>query len=122
MTLGVSDLELSIEFYRDKLGFPVRLQLDDIIFFKLGELQLALYPWDELAEDATVESAGSGFRGVTLAHNVESYELVDSVLAEAITAGATLIKPAQRAAWGGYSGYFSDPDGHLWVVACLEGS
>ena len=122
MTLGVSDLELSIEFYRDKLGFPVRLQLDDIIFFKLGELQLALYPWDELAEDATVESAGSGFRGVTLAHNVESYELVDSVLAEAITAGATLVKPEQRAAWGGYSGYFSDPDGHLWVVACLEGS
>ena len=96
--------------------------MDDIIFFKLGELQLALYPWDELAEDATVESAGSGFRGVTLAHNVEFYELVDSVLAEAVTAGATLVKPAQRAAWGGYSGYFSDPDGHLWELSCLEGS
>ncbi len=122
MTLGVSDLERSIEFYRDKLGLPVRLQLDDIIFFKLGELQLALYPWDELAEHATVESAGSRFRGVTLARNVESYKLVDSVLAEAITAGATLVKPEQRAAWGGYSGYFSDPDGHLWEVACLEGS
>ncbi len=122
VTLGVSDLERSIEFYRDRLQFPVRLQLDDIIFFKLGELQLALYPWDSLAEDATVPSEGNGFRGVTLAHNVESYKRVDEVLQEAVEAGATLVKPGQRADWGGYSGYFADPDGHLWEVACLQGS
>ncbi len=83
---------------------------------------MALYPWDELAKDATVPESGSGFRGVTLAHNVDSPEEVDEVLEEAVAAGATLVKPGQRADWGGYSGYFADPDNHLWEVACLEGS
>ncbi len=122
ITLGVSDLQRSIEFYRDRLGFPVRLELDDIIFFELGDLQLALYPWDDLANDATVSAAGSGFRGVTLAHNVATCEEVDQVLNNAVECGATLIKPAQQADWGGYSGYFADPDGHLWEVACVAGS
>ena len=83
---------------------------------------MALHPWDELAKDATVPESGSGFRGVTLAHNVDSPEEVDEVLEEAVAAGATLVKPGQRADWGGYSGYFADPDNHLWEVACLEGS
>jgi len=78
---------------------------------------LALFPRDDLAHDAGVASAGSGFRAFTLAHNVASAAEVDSVLAEAVAAGATLVKPAVTASWGGYSGYFADPDGFLWEVA-----
>ncbi len=82
-----------------------------------GSTALALYPWDELAEDARVAADGSGFRGVTLAYNVGSPERVDEVLAEAERAGGEIVKPAQPTFWGGYGGYFADPDGHLWEVA-----
>ncbi|TMK96535.1 MAG: hypothetical protein E6G40_11325, partial [Actinobacteria bacterium] len=82
-----------------------------------GSTAFALYPWDLLAEDADVAADGRGFRGVTLAYNVRTEERVDEVLAEAKRAGGSIVKPARRAEWGGYSGYFADPDGHLWEVA-----
>jgi catechol 2,3-dioxygenase-like lactoylglutathione lyase family enzyme len=118
ITLGVSDLERSIAFYRDGLGLPQRDGPPSIAFFDLrGGAWLSLYPRKALAEDATVPAEGSGFSGITLAHNVRSREEADAVMAEALAAGATLVKPAQDVFWGGYSGYFADPDGHLWEVA-----
>jgi uncharacterized glyoxalase superfamily protein PhnB len=88
-----------------------------VAFFELNGTWLSLYPWNALAEDATVSQEGDGFRGITLAHVVASKEEVDHVLSQAIEAGGNLVKPAQDVFWGGYSGYFSDPDGHLWEVA-----
>jgi catechol 2,3-dioxygenase-like lactoylglutathione lyase family enzyme len=117
VTLGVRDFERAVRFYRDGLGWPMSsASAGDIAFFKLGPVILALYPWDKLAEDACVPAGGSGFRGVTLAHNVARREDVDAVLAQAVAAGATLMKPAQDVFWGGYSGYFADPEGQLWEV------
>ena len=83
----------------------------------MGGTMLSLYPRDTLAEDITVAPDGSGFPGFTLAHNVGSPELVDATLQEAVSAGATLIKPGQKVFWGGYSGYFADPDGFYWEIA-----
>ena len=117
ITLGVSDLEKSIGFYRDGLGLPVREGPANIAFFELNGTWLSLYPRESLAKDATVSAAGSGFQGFALAHNVSSEKDVDAVLAEAVDAGGELIKPAQKVEWGGYSGYFKDPDGFLWEVA-----
>jgi catechol 2,3-dioxygenase-like lactoylglutathione lyase family enzyme len=119
VTLGVDDLETAREFYEDGLGLPRYEWGDDgdVVFFETSGTWLALFPWDELAEDATVPPEGSGFRGFTLAHNVDSTEAVDRVLDEAEAAGATVVKPGQETFWGGYSGYFSDPDGFLWEVA-----
>jgi len=117
VTLGVSDLAGSTQFYRDGLGLPLRPGSEGIAFFETGGTWLALYPREALAADATVPADGAGFAGFTLAHNVRSREEVDALLAQAETAGATIIKPAQDADWGGYSGYFADPDGFLWEVA-----
>ncbi len=117
ITLGVSDLERSIVFYEHGLGLPRMPFEGEIAFFALSGAWLALYPWDALADDARVSEAGEGFRGVTLAHNAASKAEVDQVMAEAQKAGAIIVKPAQDVFWGGYSGYFSDPDGHLWEVA-----
>ena len=118
ITLGVADLDASIRFYRDGLGLPLNDGPDGIAFFATGSTMLSLYPRDKLAEDITLTSAeGSGFAGFALAHNVESPEAVDATLAEAVAAGATLIKPGQKVFWGGYSGYFADPDGFYWEVA-----
>ncbi len=117
VTLGVADLVRSREFY-ERLGWRrSSASSDAIIFFQAGGLALALYPRAELAKDANVASEGHGFPGLTLAYNVRTREEVDAVLVEAQKAGATLRKPAQEAFWGGYSGYFSDPDGFLWEVA-----
>jgi catechol 2,3-dioxygenase-like lactoylglutathione lyase family enzyme len=117
ITLGVSDFQRSVTFYRDGLGFPLsQASKDDVAFFRTGGIVLALYPFDKLAEDAHVPGEGSGFRGVTLAHNVRSREEVGEVLALAAGAGATITKPAQDTFWGGHGGYFADPDGHLWEV------
>ena len=91
-----------------------------IAFFELGKTWLALYPRDQLAADTTVSSEGSGFRGFTLSHNVGSPAGVDHVLAEVEAGGGRIVKPAQQADWGGYSGYFADPDGVLWEVAWNE--
>ena len=118
ITLGVADLDASIRFYRDGLGLPLNDSPDGIAFFATGSTMLSLYPRDKLAEDITLTSAeGSGFTGFALAHNVESPEAVDATLAEAVAAGATLVKPGQKVFWGGYSGYFTDPDGFYWEVA-----
>lgn len=118
VTLGVANLARSLQFYRDGLGWQLSTASEEgIAFFDLGGVGLALYPRELLAEDATVCADGSGFAGVTLAQNAQSRAEVDEVLAQAKQAGATIVKPAQQVFWGGYSGYFADPDGHLWEVA-----
>lgn len=119
VTLGVASLERAVAFYRDGLGLPLHGDEppEGIAFFEMQGTWLALFPRDKLAEDATVEAGGSGFSGITLAHNEPSPEAVDSVYAAAIAAGARAVKPPQPVFWGGYSGYFADPDGHLWEVA-----
>ena len=119
VTIGVEDINESIRFYRDGLGFPMRdREADsDVAFFTLEGTWLSVYPREKLAEDATVPDDGTGFSGVTLAHNVSSQDEVESVLAEAEAAGGRIVKPAQDSFWGGYSGYFADPDDHLWEVA-----
>ncbi|HXW84188.1 MAG TPA: VOC family protein [Candidatus Binataceae bacterium] len=119
ITLGVSDFATSLRFYREGLGFPTDKYNDGdgIAFFRLEGSWLAIYPLDKLAEDARASSAGSGFRGVTLSHNVKTREEVDQVVQLAVAAGAKLMKQPQSASWGGYSGYFADPDGHAWEVA-----
>ncbi|MFP8890828.1 VOC family protein [Natrialbaceae archaeon A-CW2] len=122
VTIGVEDLDEAIKFYRDGLGFPMqdREEDSDVAFFELEGTWLSLYPRDLLAEDATVSGDGTGFSGVTLAHNVPSKDEVESVLTEAEAAGGRIVKPAQDVFWGGYSGYFADLDGHLWEVAYPE--
>ncbi|HOI14797.1 MAG TPA: VOC family protein [Geobacteraceae bacterium] len=117
ITLGVADLKKSAEFYERGLGFPRMPFEGGAAFFILNGSWLALYPWNALAEDAAVNANGTGFRGITLAHVVSSKEEVREVLSQAVQSGGTLIKPAQDVFWGGYSGYFADPDGHLWEVA-----
>lgn len=117
ITLGVRNMAKAVTFYRDGLGFPQMESPPSVAFFTLNGSWLGLYGHDELAEDASVSAAGSGFKGFALAHNVASEAEVDQVLAQAVAAGATLTKPAQKTFWGGYSGYFQDPDGHLWEVA-----
>lgn len=116
VTLGVSDLERSRRFYEDGLGWQRGNADKDIAFYQINGAVLALYPRELLAADAQVPSEGSGFRGVTVAYNARTRDEVDAVLAEAGKAGARILKPAQDAFWGGYSGYFADPDGHLWEV------
>ena len=118
ITLGVADLQRAIAFYRDGLRLPKREEgSENIAFFDTSGTWLALYPREALAEDVQTASEGVGLRDFTLAHNVRSPEDVDRVLEEATAAGATLVKPGQSVFWGGYSGYFADPDGFLWEVA-----
>ncbi len=117
ITLGVSDLKRSVEFYRDGLHLPIaKSSSDEIAFFLTRGTLLALFPRDDLAADAAVAGEGSGFRSFTLAHNVARPEQVDQILKEAEGAGARIVKSAQTASWGGHSGYFADPDGFLWEV------
>lgn len=119
ITLGVSDIGKSLAFYRDGLGFPTHNYKpgDDNVMLRLYGSWLGLYPCDKLAEDAAVPRDGSGFRGFTLSHNVSSKLAADRAFQDAVAAGATPIKTPQDVSWGGYSGYFADPDGHLWEVA-----
>jgi uncharacterized protein len=117
VTLGVSELERSIVFYRDVLGLPVVHSGGDVCFFEMGRTWLALYPRPLLAADAGVPDSRPGFSGMTLAHNVRSAAEVDALLAGAARGGGRLVRPAHRAEWGGYTGYFADPDGFLWEVA-----
>jgi uncharacterized protein len=117
ITLGVKDLAVSVKFYESGLGFPRMASPPEVAFFTLNGSWLGLYGRRSLAEDATVPPEGSGFEGFTLAHNVASEEDVETVMRQAIAAGATRVKPAQKVFWGGYSGYFKDPDGHLWEIA-----
>ena len=117
ITLGVNDLPRALAFYRDGLGFPQMDSPPEVAFFTLAGCWLALYGRASLAEDAKVAAEGSGFPGFSIAHNVASPAEVDAVMAQAAQAGATLVKPAQPTLWGGYSGYFRDPEGYLWEVA-----
>lgn len=117
ITLGVRDMEQATRFYEQGLGLPRMPFEGGAAFFTLKGSWLSLYPWDALADDATVTTNGSGFQGITLAHVVSSKQEVRDVLNQAVKAGGKLIKPAQDVFWGGYSGYFADPDGHLWEVA-----
>lgn len=116
ITLGVADLARSLRFY-ESLGWRRANDHAEVVFFQAGGLVLGLFARAALAADAGLSEEGSGFRGIALAYNARSREEVDAVLAEATAAGAKLLKPAKDAFWGGYSGYFADPDGHLWEVA-----
>ncbi len=117
ITLGVQDLTRAVTFYEQGLGFPKMESPPEVAFFTLNGTWLGLYSREALADDAMVSAEGSGFGGFTLAHNVNSKTEVDQLLEEAVAAGAILVKPGQKVFWGGYSGYFKDPDGHLWEVA-----
>lgn len=117
ITLGVRDLAESIRFYEQGLGFPRMESPPEVAFFTLNGTWLGLYGRDALAEDANVSAEGKGFSGVTLSHNLASEVEVDQAMEQALAAGATLAKKPQNVFWGGYSGYFKDPDGHLWELA-----
>jgi catechol 2,3-dioxygenase-like lactoylglutathione lyase family enzyme len=117
VTLGVRDVRRAVAFYL-ALGFPPHRDTEgDHVMFRMDGTWLALFPRYLLAADATVPADGGGFSGVTLAHNVASKAAVDATLDEARRAGARVVKTGRDAEWGGYSGYFADPDGHLWEVA-----
>jgi len=116
ITLGVKELQTSIAFY-EKLGFPRMDSPPSVAFFTLNGTWLGLYGRDALAADANIPAGGNGFGGFTLSHNLKSEAEVNAVMAEATAAGAGIVKPAQKADWGGYHGYFKDPDGHLWEIA-----
>ena len=117
--IGVRDLKRSKQFYSEGLGCPIDKDFPAFVSFNLGDgsSALALYEWDALAGDAGVAKEGRGFRGFSLHYIVSSTKRVDEVLDQATRAGGKLVKPAQNAQWGGYFGYFSDPDGYLWKVA-----
>ena len=117
VTLGVTDLERATRFYADVLRLPQRPTPPVVAFFEMGRTWLALFPRHLLAADAGVPADGSGFPGFALAHNVRSPEEVDRLLEEAARGGGRIVKPGQRTDWGGYAGYFADPDGFLWEVA-----
>ena len=124
LTLAVADLDRALAFYRDGLGLPTRgivgTEFEDgaVAFFPLqGGLTLALYPRQSLAKDANVPAGSPSACELSLGHLVASREEVDAVMAQAMRAGARVTDPARDRFWGGYSGYFQDPDGHLWEVA-----
>ena len=124
ITLGVSDLERSVAFYRDGLGLPTdgiigqEFEHGAVAFFPLaGGLRLALWAQADLAFDTGLQAAPVSPTGFALAHNVLRRSEVDAVMAAAGRAGASVVKPAQDTFYGGYAGYFQDPDGHLWEVA-----
>ncbi|MGE0627120.1 MAG: VOC family protein [Hyphomicrobiaceae bacterium] len=117
ITLGVADVGRARRFY-EALGFKASAASQpDVTFFEAGGVILALFGRSSLADDASLADSEPGFSGIALAHNCRSEAEVDAVLAEAVAAGGRLLKPAQKVFWGGYLGYFADPDGHLWEVA-----
>ena len=124
VTLGVSDMRASIAFY-EALGFVRKMQAtgEAVAFFDTGGTVIALFPWDQLARDATLpdQPRPQTFRGTTLAWNCGSVAEVDTVLDFAISCGASLLKPAHKTDYGGYSGYFGDPDNHPWEVVVAPG-
>lgn len=124
LTLGVSELQRSLAFYRDGLGLPtegvIGQEFEDgaVVFFHMNDdLILALYPTASLSKDAKVDATQARLGAVSIGHVVDSRSEVDAVMAQAIGAGAVVTDPAHDRFWGGYSGYFHDPDGHLWEIA-----
>ncbi|ATP28190.1 VOC family protein [Chromobacterium violaceum] len=124
LTLGVDDLERALAFYRDGLGLPgegivgAEFEHGAVAFFELeGGLKLALFPRASLARDAGLPQQPASATELTIGHNVASRAEVDAAMRQAEQAGAAIVKPAQDTFWGGYAGYFQDPDGHLWEVA-----
>ncbi|MEU8922259.1 VOC family protein [Kitasatospora sp. NPDC048545] len=118
VTLGISDLDRSARFYEDLGWRRSTASSPEIVWFRTADSALGLFPTDELAADAGVPATGEpSFRGVTLAVNLESPALVDAAMKTAVEAGAVMVKPPVPTSWGGYSGYFEDPDGHLWELA-----
>jgi uncharacterized protein len=117
--LGVEDLDRSKKFYVEGLGCAIEQDYPGFVQLNLGEgsSNLALYPREAAAQDAGVSADGSGFRGVSFHYIVPSREAVDETIGAAVSAGAEVVNAAEAAQWGGYSGYFSDPDGYLWKVA-----
>lgn len=123
LTIGVDDLETALRFYRDGLGLPTEgiigheFEHGAVAFFDLqGGLKLAIFSRANIAHDAGIEQSARSPTEFTLGHNVGSEAEVDVVMQRALAAGARLVKPAQKAFWGGYAGYFQDPDDHLWEV------
>jgi len=117
VTLGVRDLARATRFYTETLGLAPRQSLPEVTFYELGRTWLALFPRDLLANDAGVPDDGQGFSGFALAHNVRSTTEVDELLATASGNGGRVVKNGRKTDWGGYAGYFADPDGFLWEVA-----
>jgi catechol 2,3-dioxygenase-like lactoylglutathione lyase family enzyme len=124
ITLGVDDLERSLRFYRDGLGFATegivgqQYEYGAVVFFQLQSgLRLALWPRKSIAHDTGLAMGPRSATEFTLAHNVRSKQEVDEVMAQVGAAGAVIVKPAHTTFWGGYTGYFQDPDGHVWEVA-----
>jgi uncharacterized protein len=124
ITLGVSNMRASIAFY-EALGFTRKFKVtgEAVAFFETGGTAIGLFPWDQLAQDVTLPEhpRPQAFRGMTLAWNCNSPEEVDSVLDFAVSKGASLLKPAHKTDYGGYSGYFADPDNHPWEVVVAPG-
>jgi len=123
LTLAVDDLERAVHFYQQGLGLPTEgivgkeFEHGAVAFFDLqSELRLALWPRASLAQDSGLPTQSTGTASFSIGHNVRSRQDVDDVMAQAAHAGATIIKPARDTFWGGYAGYFRDPDGHLWEV------
>jgi uncharacterized protein len=118
ITLGVNNLKVSTEFYVEKFGWKrSEMGNEQIIFFNLNGIVLALYNRAALAEDALIHQEGSGFKGFTLAYNARSENEVDNIITGLKNKGVKIIKEPQKVFWGGYSSYISDPDGNLWEIA-----
>lgn len=117
--LGVKDVDRAKRFYADGLGCEIEQDFGGFVKCGLGDgsSSLALYEWEAAAQDAGVSAEGSGFRGSSFHFTTDSRDAVDEVMRAAVDAGGTVVKEAAAAQWGGYSGYFSDPDGYLWKVA-----
>jgi len=126
ITLGVRDLDRSTAFF-ERLGWKRSVrQAHGISFFQCGSIALGLFPYDELVRDCGLdagveEMAATAQRGISIAHNGRNREDVDRIMAEAEAAGATIVKTPRNLDWGGYGGYFTDIDGHLWEVAWNPG-
>lgn len=117
VTLGVKDLATSRRFYVQGLGWKPVFENKEIVFFQTGGMVFALFLRDQLAADFHSETAEFGKSAMALGYNVRSQDEVDPLIARAAAAGAKILKPARKASWGGYSGYFADPDGFAWEVA-----
>ncbi|MGN6267544.1 MAG: VOC family protein [Ginsengibacter sp.] len=118
ITLGTDDFQKSLDFYEKGLGWKRSdKSMDNLALFDLGGIILALHPRHELADDTTLTYQPTTFSGLTISHNTKSEKEVDDILEQVAKLGATIVKPAQKVYWGGYSGYFKDLDGYLFEVA-----